>query len=91
MPRNGRGREGGDELKRRRLPLTTRQREVGRLLRAGRSYKQIATALEIEHGTVRTHVEQLYRRLGISSRWDLLDIPARMFTATSDEVRTNVG
>ena len=59
--------------------LTARQREVAQLLRAGKKYYEIARELGVDEGTVRTHVEHLYRRLGIASRWELLDLPARTF------------
>ena len=56
-----------------------RQREVARLLRAGKTYKAIAGELVLDEGTVRKHVEHLYRRLKISSRWELLNVPAETF------------
>jgi DNA-binding NarL/FixJ family response regulator len=44
---------------------------VVRLLRAGKSYRQIALALEIAENTVKTHVQRVYSKLGVSSRYEL--------------------
>jgi DNA-binding CsgD family transcriptional regulator len=59
------------DAERRRHPvpqLTTRHRDLLRLLAAGHTNAQIARRLGISEGTVRTHLENLYRRLNVSSR-----------------------
>jgi DNA-binding NarL/FixJ family response regulator len=48
--------------------LTARQRELLRLVAAGYTNTQIARRLGISEGTVRTHLENIYERLGVSSR-----------------------
>jgi DNA-binding CsgD family transcriptional regulator len=48
--------------------LTARQNELLRLLAAGRTNSQIARQLGISEGTVRTHLETIYEKLGVSSR-----------------------
>jgi DNA-binding CsgD family transcriptional regulator len=48
--------------------LTPRQNELLRLLAAGRTNSQIARQLGIFEGTVRTHLENIYDKLGVSSR-----------------------
>jgi DNA-binding CsgD family transcriptional regulator len=56
---------------RRRNPapgLTPRQWELLRLLAAGHTNTQIARRLGISEGTVRTHLENIHERLGVSSR-----------------------
>jgi DNA-binding CsgD family transcriptional regulator len=59
------------DTERRRHPaprLTPRQNELMRLLAAGCTNTQIARRLGISEGTVRTHLENIYERLGVSSR-----------------------
>jgi len=48
--------------------LTARQWELMRLLAAGHTNTQIARRLGISEGTVRTHLENIYERLNVSSR-----------------------
>ncbi|MGH2408906.1 MAG: response regulator transcription factor, partial [Chloroflexota bacterium] len=48
--------------------LTERERDVLRLLAAGRSNHEIARALYVEVNTVKTHVKNLYAKLGVHSR-----------------------
>jgi DNA-binding CsgD family transcriptional regulator len=48
--------------------LTPRQNDLLRLLATGRTNTQIARRLGISEGTVRTHLENIYEKLGVSSR-----------------------
>ncbi|MEG3615340.1 helix-turn-helix transcriptional regulator [Isoptericola haloaureus] len=48
--------------------LTERQAEIVQLVAAGLSNRDIAGALGISVGTVRTHLDQIYARLDVSSR-----------------------
>jgi DNA-binding CsgD family transcriptional regulator len=48
--------------------LTPRQNDLLRLLAAGHTNSQIARRLGISEGTVRTHLEHIYDKLGVSSR-----------------------
>lgn len=48
--------------------LTERQRDVLRLLAAGRSNKEIARALHIAEGTVKVHITAAFRILGVHNR-----------------------
>lgn len=48
--------------------LTTRQRQLTSLLAEGFSNPQIARTLGITPDTVRTHLQQIYARLGVASR-----------------------
>ena len=52
----------------RELGLTRRQAEVLHLLWRGSANAEIAAALSISEHTVRHHLEDIYRRLGVSSR-----------------------
>lgn len=45
--------------------LSARQREILQMLAAGESNKQIGRALNISTGTVKAHLESLYRRLDV--------------------------
>jgi DNA-binding CsgD family transcriptional regulator len=59
------------DAERRRHPvprLTPRQKELLRLVAAGHTNTQIARCLGISEGTVRTHLENIYGRLQVSSR-----------------------
>ena len=48
--------------------LTPRQAEILRLLEQGRSTKQIAQELHVTTETVRNHIRNLFRALGVHSR-----------------------
>ena len=49
-------------------PLTTRQRQLLELVADGLSNVQVARMLGISAHTVRTHLQQIYVRLGVASR-----------------------
>lgn len=49
-------------------PLTVREEEVLRLVATGLSNKEIAALLFISDGTVKSHVEHILRKLGVSDR-----------------------
>lgn len=51
--------------------LTTRQREVYDLIIAGKSNKEITTELFIEQSTLKTHINQIYKKLDIKNRREL--------------------
>lgn len=53
--------------------LTPRESEVLLLFARGRSYERIQETLTIARGTVNYHMSNAYRKIGISSRQDLLD------------------
>ena len=48
--------------------LTDREVEVPRRIAKGLNRRQTARALFIAEGTVRSHVEHIYRKIGVSSR-----------------------
>src|SRR5262249_57874153 len=56
--------------------LTRREAEVLPLLQQGRSNAEIALALKVGVETVRTHARNIYRKLGVSSRRELVALPA---------------
>jgi LuxR family maltose regulon positive regulatory protein len=49
-------------------PLTPREREVLRLIAAGRSNPEIAAELVIAVTTVKTHVKNIYGKLQVTNR-----------------------
>ena len=52
--------------------LTAKETEVLPMLRDGRSNAQIALSLKVGIETVRTHTRNIYKKLGVSSRRELL-------------------
>lgn len=59
--------------------LTSRQLQVARLLvSTSLGYKQIADRLGIRVGTVRKHVENIYRHFGVHSRPELIERLSRL-------------
>ena len=65
------GHDSSKQLDCRRHPLptlTARQQQVLHLVAAGYTNAQIARRLGISEGTVRTHLEHIYRLLQVSSR-----------------------
>jgi two-component system response regulator DesR len=57
-------------------PLSEREIEVLRLAKRGLPNPQIAQALHISPGTVRNHLSAVYRKLGVHSRHEALQIAA---------------
>ncbi|MER6165599.1 ATP-binding protein [Streptomyces violaceorubidus] len=56
-----------------RTALTPQERQIATLAASGLTNKQIAERLFLSHRTIGTHLYQLYRKLGISSRTALRD------------------
>ncbi|HRO42756.1 MAG TPA: response regulator transcription factor [Flavipsychrobacter sp.] len=48
--------------------ITKREREILEQLKTGLSYEQIATNLFISYGTVRKHIENIYRKLQVNNK-----------------------
>lgn len=48
--------------------LSLRELQVLRMLKQGSSYKQSASQLGVSYDTIRTHVNHIYRKLGVHSR-----------------------
>jgi predicted ATPase/DNA-binding CsgD family transcriptional regulator len=57
--------------------LTRREREVLRLLVAGRSNREIAAALFVSHRTATTHVTNILAKLGVETRTEAAAIAVR--------------
>jgi DNA-binding NarL/FixJ family response regulator len=70
-------RQEGDAGATRRRPsalaLTGRERQVVQLIRRGSSNRDVARVLDISEHTVERHVSSILSRLGLRSRWQLVD------------------
>ena len=53
-------------------PLSERERQIAKLYVAGRSYKEIARDLALSPATVRTHLNNVFRKLEVANRIQLL-------------------
>ena len=67
-------------------PLTERETEVLTLLARGKANKQIARELFVAVSTVKTHVNNLYRKLNISSRTQAALYAARIGLVSTEEL-----
>ena|SRR5215207_6432967 len=63
-------RETGRRLRvdRIRQTLTTREREVMRLVAVGLSNKEVARRLDLSEGTVKIHLHNIYQKIGVANR-----------------------
>ena len=55
-------------------PLTQREREVCALLYKGNNYKKIAEVLVISPQTVLSHTRNIYAKLNVHSKQELIDL-----------------
>jgi DNA-binding NarL/FixJ family response regulator len=62
--------------------LTQREREIATLIGIGESNKQIARRLTITERTVKAHLTEIFRKLGIGDR---LRLALRVTAATHDD------
>lgn len=60
--------EKAEKLESKLLDLSLRQKEVFDLILKGKSNKEIMAELHIELSTLKTHINQIYKILGIKSR-----------------------
>ena len=60
--------EKADKIESKLLELSLRQKEVFDLILKGKSNKEIMAELHIELSTLKTHINQIYKILGIKSR-----------------------
>ena len=70
----------------RHLRLSPRESQIAQLVFVDRKEAAIALALQMSPHTVRSHMERLYRKLGVASRVQLVVHIVRTFLSlTSDE------
>lgn len=62
---------GEEKLQTEDFDLTERQLEIIKLVREGKTNKEIGTELFISENTVKYHLKIIYNVLGIENRWDL--------------------
>lgn len=75
-------------------PLTTRQLHLVSLVAQGFSNTQIARTLGITPDTVRTHLHQIYARLGVASRGEaaaLVNAPGNVVSIGASRARRETG
>lgn len=72
MPRRGRGEWAADDLVPRKRVLTTREREVLKLLAEGKTVRSAASVLGLSIKTVDSHKFNLMRKLGIHNKAELV-------------------
>jgi DNA-binding NarL/FixJ family response regulator len=53
--------------------LTTREKEIAAFIMEGKKYKEIATMLFISENTVRKHVENIYEKLSVKNKIELIN------------------
>ena len=63
--------EGNNEHDNLLSELTTRQKEVYEQILSGKSNKEIMAELFIEQSTLKTHINQLYKKLNVKNRKEL--------------------
>ncbi len=49
-------------------PLTEREKEVMQLLSTGITYAEIANQLEVSQETIKQHLKNIYRKLGVGNK-----------------------
>ena len=64
-----------------RVTFTDREKEVLEMLVAGRSNKEIGSALGIEERTVKAHVAKLMRKVGVQNRIALSVMPSPILSS----------
>ncbi|MGO1539924.1 MAG: helix-turn-helix domain-containing protein [Leucobacter sp.] len=65
------------------VALTRREREILEELISGRTLVQVAESLFVSKNTVKSHVSQLYRKLGVSNRNDAVLAGLKILGATT--------
>lgn len=56
------------------ISLTRREQQVAHLIRRGASNREVARTLQISEHTVERHVSSILSRLGLRSRWQIVDV-----------------
>ncbi|GEP03127.1 LuxR C-terminal-related transcriptional regulator [Methylobacterium oxalidis] len=75
LPAPAPGGQGRPRRHSRDAGLTARQADVLGHLRAGRSTRDIAMSLHLAENTVKVHIHTIFRKLGVSRREEVIDLP----------------
>jgi len=59
-------------------PLTAREKQIAALLLQGYSNREVAALLHISLNTLKTHVKNLYRKVGVVQKRELISMAARL-------------
>ena len=54
------------------INLTPREKEVVRLVRIGKTYKQVADVLHVSEKTIKKHIENIFQKAGVTNKTELL-------------------
>lgn len=69
----------GQEMRQTRYGLTRRETQVCDLLREGKNTRDIAALLQISENTCKRHLENIYKKCGVSRRKDLMNLLELLF------------
>jgi DNA-binding NarL/FixJ family response regulator len=58
-------------------PLTEREKEILNLIALGKGNREIAAALDIEEKTVKNHINNIYSKLQLGSRYEAISYMLR--------------
>ena len=78
VPRRAAGAFIPNEAAARSLGLTRRERAVLEHIAAGQSNKEIARTLGVSPNTVKTHVSNLFSKLGVDKRAEAVNLPREL-------------
>jgi LuxR family maltose regulon positive regulatory protein len=59
-------------------PLSPQEQRVLRLLVAGQTYAEIAESFVVSPNTIKTQVNSIYRKLGVSRRAEAIELTGRL-------------
>ena len=60
-----------DDFSKKVMPLTQAEQRVAELMYNGMTYKQISEELVVSYHTVKKHVQNIYNKCGVNSRYQL--------------------
>lgn len=72
------------------LPLTRRQAQIAELAAEGQTHRDIAERLGISAHTARTHLKNIYARLGVRTRMELVQLLESSRPAKGGAIRLRV-